>query len=499
MKFITLTFGCQMNYADAARIRSMLQYIGRMHVSKEEDADIIIFVTCSVREKAEDKITGRLMTIPKHQKIWMTGCMPQHFIKTARLLDSKKTPSLFKIGNFLGKAKKGATIVGRDSDSVATSKAKNVIPVNYAFNPLYHTLKTTYDNIELFFRIDDTGHLPSIVRALGYDIGEEKSQSYDEYNEIIMQPTTMHTQATTVSSFVPISTGCSQFCSYCIVPYARGLENHLDPEMILTQIRHHLDQGVQEITLLGQIVNKHPQFVSILEQIFAMESDLKWLRYTSPYPTFYSDALIKLHAEEPRLCPHIHIPLQSGSDTILKAMHRGYTSEQFRSMIVKIRSLDRYINLTTDVIVGFCDETEEDFLKTLDLVDYAQFTMIYIGKYSVRPGTYAANHLKDTITKQEKEERRRRLNECFMANAARQFQQFIGQTHEVLITHVSKQGAKGYNQYMHNIIIPTCHDKTLVGQFVDVVITGTQGLHLDGELLSKSIPKKRLVVGIKSI
>lgn len=141
----------------------------------------------------------------------------------------------------------------------------------------------------------------------------------------------------TKTAYVPISTGCSQFCAFCIVPYARGLEKHLPVDDIIREVKHHIDAGVQEITLLGQIVNKHPHFVEICRRILDLPGDLQWLRYTSPYPTYYSDELLALHEQEERMCPHIHMPLQSGSSRVLKKMFRGYNREQFIEFVDKIR------------------------------------------------------------------------------------------------------------------------------------------------------------------
>jgi len=212
------------------------------------------------------------------------------------------------------------------------------------------------------------------------------------------------------TAYIPISTGCNQFCSYCIVPYARGLEKNFTVQQIVEEAKAHLKRGVEEIVLLGQIVNKHPDFVPLLKKILNLKG-LRWLRYTSPYPTFYSKELLHLHATEEKLCPHIHIPFQSGSDKILKSMHRGYTLAQAKKFIDDIRSLPRDISITTDIIVGFPGETEKDFADTLKLVRYGKFDMIYIGIYSPRPGTYADKHLGDDIPYKTKHARRDKLNE----------------------------------------------------------------------------------------
>lgn len=196
----------------------------------------------------------------------------------------------------------------------------NLLFVNESFNPLRHTYHFQYPNVELFFRIDDTGYLPFLAKKLGYNVHID-SELTDEYSSIIPHNANQLFTENTKTAYVPVSTGCSQFCAYCIVPYARGLENNRPIEDILTEVKYHLSQGVQEIVLLGQIVNKHPEFVSICKNILALDK-LKWLRYTSPYPTFFSPELLELHENEVKMCPHIHMPLQSGSDEILRKMFR---------------------------------------------------------------------------------------------------------------------------------------------------------------------------------
>ncbi len=176
---------------------------------------------------------------------------------------------------------------------------------------MFHRIHKSRNNVELFFRIDDTGFLPLMMKRIGYKV-QYDGELTNEYNSIIPTASTnMIGAAQSKSAFIPISTGCNQFCAFCIVPYARGMEKHLPVDQIIAEAKHHIENGIQEITLLGQIVNKHPHFIEILYGILALPGNLRWLRYTSPYPTYYSDELLALHESESRLCPHIHIPLQS--------------------------------------------------------------------------------------------------------------------------------------------------------------------------------------------
>jgi tRNA-2-methylthio-N6-dimethylallyladenosine synthase len=208
-------------------------------------------------------------------------------------------------------------------------------------------------------------------------------------------------------------------------------------EQVVAEAKHHIANGVEEIILLGQIVNKHPHFVEICKQILTIPG-LKRLRYTSPYPTYYSDELLALHENEPKMCPHIHMPLQSGSDIILKKMFRGYNSSQFKEFVDKIRNLKRDISITTDIIVGFCDETEEDFQASLDLVQYAKFDMVYIGKYSTRPGTFAHKKYIDNVPAEVKQDRWTRLNELLREISAQNNKKEIGTQRDVLINKIEK-------------------------------------------------------------
>ena len=212
------------------------------------------------------------------------------------------------------------------------------------------------------------------------------------------------------SAYIPISTGCNQFCAYCIVPFARGLERNFPLKHVLHETQLHLRNGAKEITLLGQIVNKHPDFLHILTEILKLDG-LQRLRYTSPYPTYYTPEILKLHEKEPKLCPHIHIPFQSGSSTVLKKMFRGYTAEECYTFIDQIRKLKRDISITTDMIIGFPGETDEDFAESLKLVEYGKFDMVYMGIYSPRPGTFAAKKYPDDIPYAVKHARREQMNE----------------------------------------------------------------------------------------
>ncbi len=432
-----------MNYADSARIQAVLLNCWFSYTPNIDDADIVIFDTCSIKQKAEDKITGMLKNIKPHQKVRLTWCMIQHNLKNEK---NKK------LGNFLWSLKTGTEI-----------------PINEAFNPLFSILAKKKKRIELFFRIDDTGLLPLILPKLGYKITCDPEMIY-EYEKILPQGinTSMNSHHTT-TAYIPISTWCNQFCSYCIVPFARGLERNFPIKQIVTEAKMHLQQGAKEIVLLGQIVNKHPDFLQILKKIL----QLKWLqrlRYTSPYPTFFSKELLHLHQTQKKLCPHIHIPFQSGSDKILKQMHRGYTLAQAKKCIDAIRWLSREISITTDIIVWFPGETEKDFKQTLDLVKYGKFDMIYIGIYSARPWTLASKSMPDTIPYTTKHARWDKLNELLKKISTANNKKEIWSTHTVVINSTTQHLNSWYTENMKQVLIKS---KTPLkpGSFVTAKIT----------------------------
>lgn len=415
MKFHILTFWCQMNYADNARIKTILLNCWFSYTEEQKNADIVIFVTCSVRQKSEDKITGLLQDISKNQKIRITGCMIQHNIRNSKL-SNKKLPQSLKIWNFLWTIhNNNYKILWLNTDEINKKwKADwnndiNIIPINHAFNPQFFNIKKTFKNLELFRRIDDTGFLPKMLEKIWYKILYNQDL-INEYEKIIPknQNTSMNIKHKK-TAYVPISTWCNQFCSYCIVPYARWLERNFDVIHIINECKSHLQNWTEELVLLWQIVNKHPQFTTIIKEVLKLDW-LKRLRYTSPYPTYYSDELLKLHETEEKLCPHIHMPLQSWSDKILKSMNRWYNKEKAKEFIDKIKSLKRKISITTDIIVWFPNETDEDFQETLNLVEYWKFDMVYIGIYSNRPWTEADKNIPDDIPYKIKHKRWKELN-----------------------------------------------------------------------------------------
>lgn len=483
-KFHIITLGCQMNYADSVRIKAVLTNCGFEYVDNQDEAEILIFDTCSVRQKAEDKITWTLKDIPKDKKIWITWCMIQH---NFRNILKKNTPAQFKRGNFLWLSEwNDIKIIWTTNDEMKELidhkkiSLDNMVFINHAFNPLFFNLKETYPNLELCFRIDDTWFLPLMLEKIWY-----KNLSYDiellnEYEKIIPEENAnMANHQTT--AYVPISTGCNQFCSYCIVPYARWLERYFSVEQVINEVKLHIAKWAKEIVLLGQIVNKHPDFLTIVKEVLKLEW-LEWLRYTSPYPTYYSDELLALHENEEKLCPHIHIPFQSGSNDVLKRMFRGYSAEDCFNFVEKIQKLKRKISITTDMIIWFSWETDADFDDSLRLVEAWRFDMIYMGIYSPRPWTFAYKQLKDDISAKVKHERWEKMNELLKKSSQENNKAEIWLVRKVLIDEINWNEWSGHTDNMKQIWWKIEWKKLKAWEFVNVKIIESWEFKLVGEV-----------------
>jgi len=473
-----------MNYADSARIQAVLTNCWFSYTKNSKEADIIIFDTCSVRQKSEDKITGKLKTIRPDQKVRITWCMIQHTLRQWKIENWKWK---MKVGNFLWTIPNtNPQVIWLTTDEIKSliPHPKSLVPINNAFNPIFHNLTQKRKNIELMRRIDDTWFLPLILKKLGYTITYDQ-ECINEYEKILPAGISTSMNAHQKTAYIPISTWCNQFCSYCIVPYARGLEKYFPVEQIVNEAKIHVQNGAEEIVLLGQIVNKHPEFITIIKKILKL-TWLKRLRYTSPYPTYYSKELLSLHEKEEKLCPHIHMPLQSGSNDVLKKMFRGYSLQQAKKFINNITQLNRKISITTDIIVWFPDETEQDFQQTLDLVQYGNFDMIYIGIYSPRPWTFAAKNYSDTISRTVKHDRRKRLNDVLIDISCKNNKQEVGKTKEVLINKVGKQVIEGYTDTMKQVIIEIWNSekwKIKVGEYIKVNIIKAIPFKLYGKIV----------------
>ena len=456
-----------MNYADSARIATILKNIWFEQTKNIDDADIVIFDTCSVRQKSEDKITWKLKEIPSNKKIWITWCMVQHDLSIKKLKENqelyKKWKLKFKKWNFIWNL---------------SNIDNNEIPfiINDVFSPIRINLKKKFSNLELMFRIDDIQLLPIITKYLGYKIKDNDIQKIQSYIDLMPKVANQTQNENIKTAYIPISTWCNQFCSYCIVPFARWLETYREIQDIVDEVKYWTDQWKEEIVLLGQIVNKHPKFYEILVEVLK-NTKVKWLRYTSPYPTYYNDKIFELHEKEERLCPHIHIPVQSGSNKILKLMNRWYTIEQFKEFIDKIRNLKKDISITTDIIVWFSQEIEEDFKETIDIVKYSKFDMIYTWIYSPRPNTKAYKTLEDNISKEEKHKRWETLNNLLYEISLENNKKEIWKIRQAMIIWKKNWKYFGYTDNFKNIELDL-FDENNIWKIIEVKIKDAIALKL---------------------
>ncbi len=415
MKIYLKTYGCQMNERDSEALAGMLTARGHVIASCEEEADVMIFNTCSVRDQAERKAVGKVEFMKKYKQrnpallIGIIGCMAER--RGAELL-----ADLPHVDFVLGTGK-------------------------------LHTLPDLVEKLASGrTRVAETGPNPDVLTGMGAHFRPEGAGG--------------------VLGQIAITRGCNRFCSYCIVPYVRGREISRAPEDILEEARTLTADGVREILLLGQNVAAYglkgstaapaPEdspFADLLAEL-AKISDLLRIRFTSPYPTYFNDRLIRTMAENPKICRNVHLPLQSGSDRILKLMNRQYTSDIYRSIVAKLRAVMPEITFSTDVIVGFPGETEEDFLMTRDLMNEVGFDQSFIFKYSPRPGARSAAE-PDSVPQIVKEERDQILLADLAERTSLTMQELIGTRQEVLVEGVSRRmedrwtGRTGGNRTVH--------------------------------------------------
>jgi tRNA-2-methylthio-N6-dimethylallyladenosine synthase len=435
-KLFLRTFGCQMNEYDSDKIADVLRVAeGLEATGRAEDADVIVFNTCSVREKAEDKVFADLGRV-KHLKRAKPGLM-------------------IAVGGCVA-SQEGAAIVRRAPY------------VDVVFGP-----QTLHRLPELLARRRASGE-PQV------DIRFPEIEKFDHLPAA---------RASGASAFVSIMEGCSKYCSFCVVPYTRGEEVSRPFEDIVAEIDGLARQGVKELTLLGQNVNAWrgdvegvtADFAELLFLVSEMEG-IERIRYTTSHPREFTQRLIDAHAALDKLAPHVHLPVQSGSDRVLAAMKRGYTSLEYRSIARKLKKARPEVSLSSDFIVGFPGETEADFQATLKLAAEIGFDASFSFVYSPRPGTPAAE-LADPVSAQEKLERLRRLQAQIDAQARRLSESMVGTTQRVLVEGRSKKNpAELCGRTGNNRVVNFAGGEPLVHSFVDVRIAAALAHTLRGEL-----------------
>ena len=455
-KFFIKTYGCQMNERDAEQVAHSLMARGYERVSKESEADVVLLNTCSVRDMADQKalgkmgMLGRLAKERPHVVFGFLGCMAQ-----AR--GDELLKGLSHVDLVVGTQK-----FHRVADYVEELVAKKAARTEWAF---YHSSQA----------MDD-------LRFSIVDVAEERgSQS------TIRDQSVTPGQAT---AFVSIMQGCNMHCTFCIVPQTRGMERSRSINDIVSEVRDLVSRGVKEITLLGQIVNLYGRhefpkidnkspFVQLLEAVDDVNG-LERLRFTSPHPIGFRDDLIDAISRLPKLAEHVHLPLQSGSNKILKTMHRAYTAEKYLDLVRRIRRARDGIAITTDIIVGFPGETEDDYKQTRDLVDKIQFDNAFVFRYSPRRGTPAADML-DQIEERTREERNQDLLQVVNVSNRRSLERLVGQCVEVLCEGPSKTNpARLMGRTRTNKIVVFEGSDRLIGELVKVRIEQANGFSLYG-------------------
>jgi tRNA-2-methylthio-N6-dimethylallyladenosine synthase len=460
-KFFIKTYGCQMNERDSEQVAHSLLERGYSRAESERDADVVLLNTCSVRDMADQKALGKMGMLGRiakerpHVVFGFMGCMAQ--ARGDALL--KEVPHLDLV--------------------VGTQKFHRVADYVEQISERKRELSSL--SASRFNQFDDPRF--SIVDV------EEEAGSQDT----IQDQQLTGNQAT---AFVSIMQGCNMHCTFCIVPRTRGVERSRSIDSIVREVRGLVDRGVKEVTLLGQIVNlygrhefpaitagdsghKKSPFVQLLEGVHEIEG-LRRLRFTSPHPIGFRDDLVEAIGRLPKLAAHVHLPLQSGSNKILKAMHRAYTAEKYVDLVNRIRQVRPGIAITTDIIVGFPGETDADYGLTRDLVDHIQFDNAFVFRYSPRRDTPAAE-MPDQLDEQVKEDRNQDLLSVVNQAARRSGERLVGQKVEVLCEGRSKTNAQRLmGRTSSNKIVVFEGNNDLTGHLFDVHITQANGFSLCG-------------------
>lgn len=432
------TMGCSMNENDSSKYAGILESMGFKKSLDEKNANFILFNTCCIRENAENTLFGRLGALKKYKinnnnvYIAVVGCMTQQ----KHIIDKIKESYKFV-------------------DIVLGTGAMSEFPVK-----LYNILKNNKKDIQ---HVEVTN-----------EVEEEVPIKYDDK----------------FKASVSIIYGCNNFCSYCIVPYVRGRERSRKKEDILNDIKKLADNGYKEIMLLGQNVNSYgndfkdnsynfPKLLQDIENIDGIEI----IRFMSPHPKDFSDELIEVIKNSKKIARQIHLPLQSGSTKILKEMNRRHTKEDYLNIVKKLKNADKNISISTDIIVGFPGETEQDFLETLDVIKKVKFDQIYMFIYSKRVGT-RAEKMEDNTSQEEKVKRLERIKEIYEGYLPENNKKMISNTYKVLVEGKSKNNENLYTgRTSQNKVVIFEGKEEYVGKIVNVEIISEHLWYLKGEIV----------------
>ena len=433
-------FGCQMNARDAEKLRGILKCIGYAEAEEEEEADLILYNTCTVRDNANQKVYGRLGVLSTVKKkrpevmIGLCGCMMQE-------------------GAVIEKIKK-----------------------SYGFVDLIFGTHNIFKLAELLYRAFSE-------EEMVIDIWEKTEQIVENLPS---------DRKYFYKSGVNIMFGCNNFCSYCIVPYARGRERSRNPEEILEEIRRLAADGVVEIMLLGQNVNSYGKnlrkpisFAELLRRIEQEIPQIRRIRFMTSHPKDLSDELIQTMKESKKICKHLHLPLQSGSSRILKEMNRKYSKEQYLALVEKIREAVPDISLTTDIMVGFPGEQEEDFEETLDVVRKVEYDTAFTFIYSKRSNTPAAK-MENQVPQDVVSRRFQALLEEVQKIGKKQAEKYAGRVEEVLVEECNKQDESLMTgRLSNNLLVHFPGDASMLGKFYQVRLSECKGFYFMGEIVDE--------------
>lgn len=434
-KYFIKTYGCQMNVHDSEEIKKILENLGYTEIEDYEQADLIILNTCAIRENAHDKVfgfLGRCKHLKKTNKdliLGLCGCMAQE---------------------------------------------ENVVK----------EIREKHKYIDIVFGTHNMNELPDMLMNF---YGKQSINVYSKEGDVI-EFGNLYKRDSKITAWVNIMYGCDKFCTYCIVPYTRGKQRSRKSKDILKEVKELKEQGYKEITLLGQNVNAYGkdldgeiEFSKLLEKV--SDIGIERIRFVTSHPWDFTDKMINVIASRENIMPYIHLPLQSGSNKILKLMGRRYTKEEYLELFNKIRNKVKNASITTDIIVAFPGETEEDFNDTLDVVNTCKYDGAFTFIYSPRENTPAAK-MKNDLTEAEKEDRLHRLNELVNKYSKESNERMLNTIQKVLVIGISEKDSNkvcGYTENMKLVNVTAPMDT--IGQIINVKITDAKSFSLDGEII----------------
>lgn len=438
-KYFLRTYGCQMNVHDSEEIRKYLEILGFTETVILEESDLVVLNTCAIRENAHDKVFG--------------------YLGRCKHLKREKPNLLIAIGGCM-------------------SQEESVV----------EEIKNKHPYVDIVFGTHNISELPKLL------LEKKEKQNIEVYSiEGDVYEGIKYSRGSKITAWVNIMYGCDKFCTYCIVPYTRGKERSRKLESIIAEVEELKQNGYKEVTLLGQNVNAYGSdlhrgydFKDLLEKVAL--TGIKRVRFVTSHPWNFTSEMIDVIAKYDNIMPYIHLPLQSGSDGILKLMGRRYTKKEYISLFRSIKEKIPNVSITTDIIVGFPNETEKDFLETLNVVDICKFDSAFTFIYSPRVGT-PASLIKDNVTMEEKEERLQRLNKLVNAYSLEANQRLVGNVVPVLIlgeNEKDKTCVYGYTDTMKLVNIEG--GKDLIGNIVPIKIKEAKSFSLDGEIVKEGVP-----------